>query len=1105
MMACITFFSKKNIKLLLTAMAFCLLNISFTVYLTITFSEHKPEIITITDVPSYASINGPALSGANNVSFSTVPVCMFQIRNICSSKKRNNNNNLIHFGWFHDNEKGGPKASSKQACNEREKNWQATCPDGTIEMFFHPSWPAELLAVPNRSEPACKLKVIGNCKEFPSLKPLEWFLDEEMGGPKATNFLQCEERKKSWEKSCATTVYFHFSGPGQILPGGNDTSWDFLDTDGAVITLTRTNDKETSYKSCFDMSREPALPAIPFVHFCYPTLNVNGHPKAGTSALYYILQQHPNIIAANLQKEYCRYLPFQMPAEHMSFFRYLYGFAAASENMGINDVLVNGCINGLVPPSPYLELDKLLKGPIALHMYVVRDAAERSWATYNYWCDYDTEPHCPPGAHRKEGVHHRSPEEFHNLVLNNEPKKMLIANHAELSKMYTHFINMMETMTNSKHVHVIASEKMKVDLPGVWEDFSKILKSTLNYDIPIHPKLAKLSILRVNENKKENMLYETEKILNSWWEECDDVSKRTGWSYNCVNSGYNKAKKFKQVNSTKPLSETYLTLWLHQVHSWFSPDEKETTELKVKRFISDAKENGFTHLMFDLSWAWTEREAQGDVNIDSFSKGDVLSAACELGLSLNIVITMREFPPWAQDDETFFETGRGINMIESKTASPSAAHPKVWKMATDFVRTTSDLLLAKYGQCIASISPSFNNEFETRYSQTFGLMRDYSNSSIAAYNEFRIEKGLASSVESVVPPNFPVRPFCHPILDDDVHAWLGFREEFLSNRYNELCKMIKRTEGRGTDGSRYHPSCLLHIGEFFSSTDALNANLFFKLAKSEFIDHLVMDSNMALFGAPTSPSIPGILVSVAQAYGKSVHYEAATERILHCDDNGKIMKESTDKDRGVSLLFKSGVLHALESGVNVIGVTNLCVPNALASILPKEDTHESDKVALHSLMRASSFEPTALIFVPYRAFYAYHFVIAGAYCDLQHHPCWHESFEEIPTFGHGNVKKKSGMCNVDQAQSTLVSVWDDLRTRHAQVAVIGDAEELTDELLESVKERVILRFPCVMRDRKWYFYEGDKAFQSFMEKSSKHPFSDVLIDMPGSCNDGSIS
>lgn len=41
-----------------------------------------------------------------------------------------------------------------------------------------------------------------------------------------------------------------------------------------------------------------------------------------------------------------------------------------------------------------------------------------------------------------------------------------------------------------------------------------------------------------------------------------------------------------------------------------------------------------------------------------------------------------------------------------------------------------------------------------------------------------------------------------------------------------------------------------------------------------------MDSNIALFGTPSSPNIVGILVSTAQDYGKSIHYKAISKRIL---------------------------------------------------------------------------------------------------------------------------------------------------------------------------------------------------------------------------------
>ena len=65
-----------------------------------------------------------------------------------------------------------------------------------------------------------------------------------------------------------------------------------------------------------------------------------------------------------------------------------------------------------------------------------------------------------------------------------------------------------------------------------------------------------------------------------------------------------------------------------------------------------------------------------------------------------------------------------------------------------------------------------------------------------------------------------------------------------------LCKRVQASGAR----------CFLHFGEFFASTDLLNSNLFFTLAKSPYVDELIMDSNMALLGAASSPSVVGLLV-----------------------------------------------------------------------------------------------------------------------------------------------------------------------------------------------------------------------------------------------------
>jgi len=578
-----------------------------------------------------------------------------------------------------------------------------------------------------------------------------------------------------------------------------------------------------------------------------------------------------------------------------------------------------------------------------------------------------------------------------------------------------------------------------------------------------------------------------------------------------TNGGYHVMKEFKKVDLQEPLKDTYITLWMHQVHTWFAADANQTTVSKLKTFFADAKSSGFAQVMFDVPWSWTEREAKGDVRIDSFNKEDVMTTACESGLSLNIVLSM-EFPPWVKNmnDETLFEKGSVGNFCQAdkteRTSSPSIANPIVWKHATEYVAAATKLLIQKYGDCIVSVSPTFNNEFETRYTQAYVGMRDYSESSIALYNGWRIGKEQSfSNIKSDPPHHFRCESVCDPITDKDVHEWLGFREEFLANKYIELCKIVKTNVGGDIDGKSHHPGCLLHFGEFFTSTDSLNSNIFFKLAKSEFVDHLVMDSNMALFGSPSSPSIVGILVSAAQGYGKSIHYELATERILKCTDEGRLEndKENLDSDSGVSLLIQSGIKRALESGVHAIGVTNLCEPKAIENLLLNlndggEGTDDSHNKGI-SLKGASSFKPTAIIFIPYRAFYAFQFAVSGVTCGLDSLQCWHESFKSIPMFGHGELAIP-GTCTVDAFQHMLINVWDDLRTRHAQVAVIADPEQLTEDLLKFSEERIFPRFPCVMKNETWHFFEGDELFALYKEKSFNYPFSEVLLEIPGLCS-----
>jgi hypothetical protein len=238
-------------------------------------------------------------------------------------------------------------------------------------------------------------------------------------------------------------------------------------------------------------------------------------------------------------------------------------------------------------------------------------------------------------------------------------------------------------------------------------------------------------------------------------------------------------------------------------------------------------------------------------------------------------------------------------------------------------------------------------------------MRDYTNSATSLYRWWQQQQHPDNPPRD--PPLFSMQPSCEPLLDDNRWQWLGFREELLASRYNELCRLVHGAAKKGENGN---VKCLLHFGKMFATTDILHSNIFFELAKSPWVDHLVMDSNMALSGAPSSPSIVGILVSAAQHfYGKTVHYEAATERILPCNDEGKPL--GTGWDRGGQLLLKTGIQNALEAGVHSIGITNLCLPEMATRLFG--ELEEPPQNAVSSLISspilhtASHFHPTAIL------------------------------------------------------------------------------------------------------------------------------------------------
>eukprot|EP00977_Amphora_coffeiformis_P005641 scaffold1182_cov165-Amphora_coffeaeformis.AAC.17 len=420
----------------------------------------------------------------------------------------------------------------------------------------------------------CRFQIPGKCVKYESMShQIDWFDDDSRGGPPPSTWWACRMRQAAWESDCQTTVNMDFEGPGTIITKSHENntnsnthnSWQILDIDGAIVSLQPIPLKE--HQSCFQMSSTGATTSQQqhpkaVVTFCYPVVNIAGHPKAGTSFFHHLLIEHSQkVVPAHAHmKEYCR-VPHHGRFV-LSYYDYLKGFAAQTKVAGPDKILVNGCIK----PEEVMELDVLLQLPHAVSVYLVRDAAARFWAAYNFWCDAKTESDCMPTNWAKPGIHHRSPQAFHDEILAIDQQraqpKLLIPHRQGIAKVYTTAIHQFETWTASKHVHVIASEKMKTDLDSVWKTFcADVRQQTVGFDLGTHPKLKELQGARINAGNKKGenamtgnkhqedglyeqsnfqpMLPETERLITLWWEECEELSRRTAWAYSCPTTAMN--------------------------------------------------------------------------------------------------------------------------------------------------------------------------------------------------------------------------------------------------------------------------------------------------------------------------------------------------------------------------------------------------------------------------------------------------------------------------------------------------------------------------------------------------------------------------------------
>lgn len=235
--------------------------------------------------------------------------------------------------------------------------------------------------------------------------------------------------------------------------------------------------------------------------FCYPYIVISGTPKAGTSALFQLLESHPNFYGGE-RKELCP--ASNSTGDVWAYFTQLQRMTNIAKRSKDTQVLVNGCINQKIN----IMVHAWLRQPRTNYLVLTRDLGDLVWATYNFWCfrEYD---HCDSfGSWADRSHDYRSAGMFHELVLSQKAGKFQYSFPAPLR--YNIFPSdrndglyqlteriFIEGNISSDQVVFIASEAMDSNVSSVW---ARIVEKT-HISIPqakFHPNLEHFGSIRVN-------------------------------------------------------------------------------------------------------------------------------------------------------------------------------------------------------------------------------------------------------------------------------------------------------------------------------------------------------------------------------------------------------------------------------------------------------------------------------------------------------------------------------------------------------------------------------------------------------------------------------
>jgi Sulfotransferase domain len=219
----------------------------------------------------------------------------------------------------------------------------------------------------------------------------------------------------------------------------------------------------------------PFGPWANFSHNSFADLSILGFPKAGTSQLFNLLVSHPQAEPVFKRKEFCmdhgHFLDYTLPQQlnnpnalrnlRKNLFGYHnYMLQKRSEPFHKSQQqFVNACLQ---PREMEYHLFYTPIPETSKFILLFRDPADWLWASWNFWIDKNLDDRrAVDHDWATLGVHYRSPELFHELILSQESTKSAAKRFRTMRENTVHVPRRLLHFLGKDRVLFLKSEQMK--------------------------------------------------------------------------------------------------------------------------------------------------------------------------------------------------------------------------------------------------------------------------------------------------------------------------------------------------------------------------------------------------------------------------------------------------------------------------------------------------------------------------------------------------------------------------------------------------------------------------------------------------------------------